>query len=311
MSADKDLAFGPGSFNLTEPEVGLADLASYKATLTLSFTGTQDGKAQRWSKTYSMLTTKEPADRQLTIEKAGDFPDPGQVFMAEAAGAAYERLGTAACMATVIDPGNSLGVQMEPAGFLMGVTGAEAAGSETVNGVAADHFTFDDRGVGLQDIAKATGEMWVATNGGYIVKYVLTIVGDADYFGTGIEGTLTLDYELTELNKPVSLTLPADCPAGMVNAPQLPDASNLQSVPGLQSYDTSSSVADAAAFYQKQILDLGWTLPSGPAINDTTAIMDFANGNQTMTVIITTGDTGTKVLIELGSSQVLVPTPSP
>jgi hypothetical protein len=41
------------------------------------------------------------------------------------------------------------------------------------------------------------------------------------------------------------------------------------------------------------------------------ALLDFTQGDQTMTVIITAGDAGTKVLIELGSSQVPVPTPTP
>jgi hypothetical protein len=311
VSVDGDLTFGPGSFNLTEPGVGLADLASYKATLTLSFAGTQDAKTQQWSQTYVMLTAREPAARQLTIERSGDLSDPGQVFMAEAAGAAYERLGTNACTATVIDPGNSLGALLEPAGFLIGVTGAEAVSSQTVNAVAADHYTFDERALGLQDIAKSTGELWVASQGGYLVKYVLTTVGNADYFGNGIEGTLTWDYELTDVNQPVAFALPADCPAGMVNAPQLPDASNVQNVPGLLTFDTSSSLADAAAFYQKQIPPLGWTLLGDPATNDTTALLDFTQGDQTMTVIITAGDAGTKVLIELGSSQAPVPTSTP
>lgn len=311
VPVEGDVAFGPGSFNLTEPGVGLADLASYKATLRLSFAGTRDGKNQQWSKTYVMLTTKEPAGRQLTIDKSGDNSDPNPVFMAEGGGAAYERRGENACIATVNDPGNSLSMRMEPAGFLNGVIGAEAGGNETVNTMAADHYTFDERAFGQLGIAQSTGEMWVATDGGYIVKYVLTTKGDANYFGEGIEGTLTWDYELTDVNQPVTLALPVDCPAGMVNAPQLPDASNVQNVPGLLTYDTASSSADAAAFYQGQMPGLGWTLVGDPVINDTTALLDFTQGDQTMTVIITAGDAGTKVLIELGSSQEPVPTSTP
>jgi hypothetical protein len=283
--------------------VGLADLASYTATLRLSFDGTQAGKAQQWSKTYVMLSAHEPVARQLIIEKSGDNSDPDPVFMAEAAGAAYERRGTNACNATVIDPANSLGKRMEPAGFLAGVIGAQAAGSETVNGVAADHYTFDERALGLLGIATSTGEMWVASKAGYLVKYVLTTKGDANYFGEGIVGTLTLDYELTGVNQPLAIQLPADCPAGMVNAPLLPNASNVQNVPGMLTYDTASSLADAAAFYQKQIPDLGWTLLGEPVIAESTALLDYAQADQKMTVIITAGDGGTKVRIVLGSSQ--------
>ena len=58
--------------------------------------------------------------------------------------------------------------------------------------------------------------MWVAANGGYVVKYVLTTSHDPDYFGEGVEGELSWDYELTNVNQPVTMELPADCPAGML-----------------------------------------------------------------------------------------------
>ncbi|HEX7540991.1 MAG TPA: hypothetical protein VF352_02575 [Anaerolineales bacterium] len=310
-SVEVNIDFGPGTYNFQDTKAGLSDLTSYKATLIMSFDGTQAGKTEQWSKTYVMLTTKEPAATQLTIEKTGSLANLDAVFMAEAAGAAYERRGTNTCNATVIDPGNSLRDRLEPAGFLNFVIGAEEAGVETVNNVAANHYTFDERAFGQLGLAKSTGELWVASEGGYIVKYVLTTKGDANYFGTGIEGSLTLDYELTDVNQPVTFALPADCPAGMVNAPQLPDAANVQNMPGLLTYDTASSLADVAAFYQAQIPNLGWMLLGAPTMADTTALMEFTQGDQTMTVIITAGDGGTTVQIVLGSSQVPVPAATP
>ena len=297
------LVFGPGAFIFPDTKAGLADLSSYQATLTLSFDGTEAGTAQHWSKAYVMLSSQQPAARQLTIEKTGDFPDLDAVFMAELDGAAYQRLGQNACDATIIDPANSLGELMEPAGFLTGVIGAEAAGSETVNGVAADHYTFDERAFGSLPPAQSTGELWVASQGGYIVKYLVTTKGNADYFGEGIEGTLSWDYELTNANQPLAIQLPSDCPPGLPNAPQLPDAANIQNVPGLLTYDTASSLADDAAFYQAQLPPLGWTLMGDPILTDTTALLDFTQSGKQLTIIITTGEAGTTVTIELGSAS--------
>ena len=161
--------------------------------------------------------------------------------------------------------GDSLAERLEPAGFLTGVIGAEAAGSETVNG-AADHYTFDERALGQLGLAKSTGELWVASNGGYIVRYKVATKGTAVYFGEGIEGTLTWDYELTGVNQPVAVELPKGCPAGMVNAPLLPGATAVRRVPGLLSYSTSTGLAAAAAFYQKQIPLLGWKLTGDPDV---------------------------------------------
>jgi hypothetical protein len=302
-SFETNIIFGSGPFYLTDTTAGLADLSSYKATLTLSFDGTKTNQPSKWSKTYVMLVSKEPAARQLTIEKTGDIADLSTVLMAEMDGADYERRGQESCLANAIVEGNSLGDQMEPAGFLAGVFGADTAGSETVNGVKADHYTFDERALGQTNLAKSTGDLWVASEGGYIVKYLLSTKATADYFGEGIEGTLTKVYELTDVNKPVTMELPADCPAGMVNAPKLPDASNILNMPSVLSYDTASSLADATAFYQKQIPDLGWKLLGTPDISDTSALLTFTQGDQEMTVIITAATEGTNVQIALDSAQ--------
>ena len=299
-----EVVYGPGSFNFPDTKKGLSDLVSYKASLTLSFDGTRDGKSQKWVKTYVMLNAKEPAAIQLTIEKTGDLTDLNPVFMAEVDGVDYERRGkNASCTANVIELGESLADRQEPASFLNFVIGTEQAGNETVNDVAANHYTFDERAFGQADITKSTGEMWVASDGGYIVKYLLTTNGNADYFGEGIEGTLTVDYELTDVNQSVTTTLPDDCPSGLVNVPMLPDASNILNIPGLMTYDTSTNLTDIAEFYQKQIPDLGWVPKEEPSITETTAMLDFTQGNKTMAIIITTGENGTNVHILLGSSH--------
>lgn len=296
---EANIVFGSGPFNLPETVAGLLDLSGYKATLTLAFDGTVAGQSKKWSKTYVMLAAKKPAARQLTIAKTGDLSDPSPVFMAEVDAAAYERRGENSCIANVIVAGNSLAKRFEPAGSLTGVIGADAAGSETVNGAAANHYKFDERALGLASLAKSQGELWVASNGGYLVKYLLTTKSGADYFGEGTEGTLTWDYELTNVNQPVSIKLPENCPAGMVNAPLLPGAANVESLPGLLTFDTSTSLADAAAFYQKQMPTLGWQLDGEPAIGDTAVLMDFTQGDQTLSVFISTDNGETSVDISL------------
>ena len=298
-SAESNVDFGPGAFNFPDTEAGLAGLSSYKATLILTFDGTESGQAQQLTKTYVMLAAKDPAVHQLTIEKTG----ADSVFMAEVNGAAYEQRGENACTATVLGEADSLTGRFEPARFLSGVIGAEEAGSETVNDVAANHYTFDERAFGQLDIAQSTGEMWIASDGGYIARYLLTTKGNADYFGEGIEGTLTWDYELTDINPLAAITLPDDCPAGLVNAPLLPDSSNVLNMPGILTYDTSTNLADAVAFYQSEIPNLGWELTGEPAITETNALLDFIQGDQTMAILITTGDTGTTVHVVLGDSQ--------
>lgn len=298
-----DLVFGPGAFNLLDTKAGLADLSSYKATLVLSFDGTRQEQSSQWSKTYVMQSAKQPAALQLLVEKTGDLSDLDAVFMAEMDGAFYQQRAGNACNANVIEAGNSLAERYEPAGFLTGVVGAEEAGSETVNNVAVDHYTFDERAFGQLGVAKSTGEMWVAHEGGYIVKYRVTTEGTADYFGEGIQGTLTWDYELTDINGSIPFELPADCPAGMLDVPQMPDATNILNMPGILTFDTASSLADVTAFYQEQIPNLGWLLLSEPAITETSALVEYQQDDRNLTVIIATEAGVTTVTLLLERAQ--------
>ena len=294
---DAQVVFGSGPFDMQTTEAGLEGLSSYTATLTVSFDGTRAGQPSTWSKTYVMLAMTTPAARQLTIQKSGDVADPAQVFMAEMNGAAYEKNAQDDCTAEVIATDDTLSQRLEPAGLLVGVVGADAGGSEAVNGTPADHYTFDENALGQTGRATSTGEMWVATDGGYLLKYLLTTKGKANYFGEGVEGTLGWDYELTGIGQPVTIALPDDCPAGILNVPQLPDASNVTNLPSVLRYETATSLADIADFYQQQIPTLGWVLGNDPTFTDTSMIVDFTQGTVTLTVTATTDNGVTTVQV--------------
>jgi len=303
------LVFGPGAFNLPDAAAHLADLDSYQATLKLSFAGSSGGKSQHWSKTYVMLSAKDPAARQVTVARSGDLPELAPIYIAEVAGVAYQVGGEQSCAAAVFKPDESPAQALEPAALLTGVIGADEAGADTVNGAQASHYTFDERALGLAGLAKAQGELWVAAESGYLVKYMLTTTGGADYFGPDTTGILTWDYELTQVGQPVDIQLPADCPAGRVTAPQLPDAANVQSLPGVLTYDSASSLAEAVTFYQDQLPPLGWVLTGDPVdtgalpIDQTTVILDFTQAQQTLTVILTAGPAGTQVRVAQADVQ--------
>ena len=113
---------------------------------------------------------------------------------------------------------------------------------------------------------------------------------DDDAAAVGVERELGVDERAMLLQQPL-------------DAPLLADATNVLNMPSVLSYDTASGLTDAAAFYQKQIPDLGWALIGEPDITDTVALLDFTQGDQKMSVIITVRDTGTNVQILLGKAQ--------
>lgn len=89
-------------------------------------------------------------------------------------------------------------------------------GEEEMSGVETNHFTFQISGIGQNSGSVATineGEYWLAIDGQYLVKYELELEvrsaaeGSADAEVT----TLKVEYDLTNINQPLNITLPEDC----------------------------------------------------------------------------------------------------
>ncbi len=85
-------------------------------------------------------------------------------------------------------------------------------GAETMNGIPANHFTFQVSGVGSAsgvDVIINQGEYWLAQDGQYLVRYSLVIeTRDAN-----TQETLHSEYliDLTSIDQPVSIAFPAGC----------------------------------------------------------------------------------------------------
>jgi hypothetical protein len=291
--------FGPGPFNLMDPTIGLIDLSSYKATLVMSYQGTQSGQPTQWSHTYVMLVSRENSAAQISFEAAGG--DPAPFLKTEINKVDYSIDADKNCAASPIEPGNSLSAEWEPAGFLSALIGAEAAGSEISNGVASYKYTFDERALGEPGFTQSTGQIWVAADKGYVVRYQLTTTAGADYFGDGNEGTLTSEYNLTDVNQPVSIALPASCPDGaLVDAPLMPSAQGVLRFPGVTIYSTAGSIQEVLTFYQEQLPSLGWESAGDPVVDEAMGTAVFTKGDQQLTVIVTPSGNLVEVRLVMG-----------
>lgn len=288
--SQRSLTFGPGTLVYTDTRAGLAALPGYKAVLNMRFDGTEGGAPTQWSRAYTMLAAQAPQGRQWTVETTQAASAPQVDFFAEWHGLDYERPQDRTCTAMPIQEGDTLTDRFELAAFLTPVIGAEAVGTDIVNGVQADHFTFDGSAFAQQGTTRSTGELWIAADGGYVVSYLLTTQAGPDFFGEGIEGTLTTDYQLTDPGMPVVIQLPEDCPPGLVDAPLLADASNVMNLGGVLSYDSSVSVQDAAAFYRQELITLGWKQAAEPALADSGGTLVYTRNGQKLTLIFSTAE---------------------
>jgi hypothetical protein len=136
----------------------------------------------------------------------------------------------------------------------------------------------------------------VAANGGYILKYTLSTSGGDTAFGDGIEGTLTQEYLLTEINATVLPALPEGC---QLNVPVMADATNVIHSGYWLAFTTSASVADTSAFYHSQLPSYGWTLSLGQGTGEQNSFTEYTQGDQTIGVSISAGAEGTEVNVVL------------
>lgn len=185
---------------------------------------------------------------------------------------------------------------------------------ETINGIAAKMCTFDD--ADLQDSSdaeydKAEGKVWLAEDGGYVVKYEVDIEGfkpsetdqaGVDQAGLFDFGDISISYELLEVNTDITIELPAeaqeaegldfgdlmedDAPVEP-DVPVLDDAEDLFSVSGITTYVSASSIEDAVEFYRQSLPDEGWSEDAESAlITDDTTILSFEKDGTTLTLTI-------------------------
>jgi hypothetical protein len=157
-----DLELGPGPLDFTEMQTGLDTRSGYKATLTITYNGTEDGAASQWSSTYVMLRSTWPEAWQWTADHGGRVASEWQ---AARSGMVYGLHEDGACFGLVPDEANPY-VRPEPVDELAGVLGAEAGSHDSINGIEADGYTFDERALGEEGVAESTGELWLASDGG-------------------------------------------------------------------------------------------------------------------------------------------------
>jgi hypothetical protein len=77
-----------------------------------------------------------------------------------------------------------------------------------VNGIPCKHYSYDINNLQADaGMSSAEGDIWVAKDGGYVVR--LTMKGQGTYYGTYTSsGSLDLVYDLYDLNVPISIRPP-------------------------------------------------------------------------------------------------------
>lgn len=212
---------GTTAGTLTTPILtGLASLNSYQWQMSATTVGPTD--ADRSAETASGASDSAAELRYVkntSTESSADYPEPdtssSETWTTADSTCEFdgEEYTTESANPFTADMGDVLTGVFDiviPAG------NATKVGTETIAGVQADHYTFTIEGLGAgsgTQVDQNTGELWVAVDGGYLLKYqVTTSLRSTPADGSAIETySLALTLELTSVNQPVGITVPAGC----------------------------------------------------------------------------------------------------
>ncbi len=239
--------------NLPDPATGLSALSGYRQHLRMTVAGKVKG--EDYQSEQSLERQVNGADEAALINQTSTGSDGLYLFIARLGDYRYvQQAQGAACRTEPVQPDRI--ENLNPALRLPPVFGLKDAGRETLSGQPAWHYTFNAAAVPQQagKQGKASGDLWVAEENGVVLKYELTIELDEPDF----VGTRAWHYELTAVDEDAAIDLPDSCQPVLVDLPMLPDAIEIQNMPGFQRYKAGISRVSAVRFFYDQLTADGW-----------------------------------------------------
>ncbi len=306
----------PGGFStntgnlLPDPSTGLARLQSYHAVYNLTLQGTIDGKPfdRQSHMEYSFITESKDEEIVWQEQSAGNVATFLHSIRVGNAVYSLSQDGQECWGEYVDQPSEAMAA---PTSLLLPVSDANQVGSETVNGVAAQHYHFDQTGL-LSTEQGASGEVWIAQQGGYVVKYTLSIPGPTTPTGKGTETTETVNYELEEVNSFTQISLPAGCVPVLVDFPAMADAQDIYRGSGYMDYTSPSNLVQVIDYYNQALPPLGWTAAESPFDSDQTEsqALEYTQGDQDLTILLDSSSGSLEVSVILNKSALAVRPPT-
>lgn len=295
------------SLDLADEETSLKGLKSYKSTWSFEWTGKKDGQDQ----TVKWLTAESyTADPLATYSKfeTSDSLEPSQGGVMEfyqIGSKSYmvsEQDGKPQCTAFSSADSTPTSSMLDRSAF-GSISNGKLVGEETVNGIRTKHYQYDEKATGMNLYTKLTGDVWVAVDGGYVVKDV------ADWEGNLLGllgGSSTTDVgkgrwtrEVTEINQPFEITAPEGCDNPAEALPMMADATEETSFGAMTTYKTASKLADVLKFYQDEMGKAGWKAEGDGMTTGEFATLAFTRDGKKANIVLTRDGDNTAVMITM------------
>jgi hypothetical protein len=301
----------PGTW-ISDSFAKIGALAHYRADVTISIKATASGETVDQTEKYSLAVWSAEKAEFESVDSIGEDGQEILLTVGTVDKAGYVLLGGNSGCQTFWDEAN---IRIDPGDlsrYLYAVKPGASTGDETIGGIAAHVYSVNSDYLSFKDV-KASGKVWIAANGGYLVKYHIELSGGGTLFGEGATGIRTVDYELSDVNSGAPVAYPGDCLPVLTDIPATDDAQDVVRMPGSLRYLSASTPDTVQAFYEKFFTAKSWSELNAVALPDGEKDLLFTepatDRQATLMLQPQTGGTGVRVLTAGGASAP-VPTPT-
>jgi hypothetical protein len=297
-------------FSVDNLDKNLNKLKSYREHVVYTFEG-KDAKGNSSKGGLDLLQEVVVAsnEQHIKMTRSGSR-DAGKAYETFQVGGSmyiYNNTGGADSSCTSFssssNPSTDPTAMYSPRDFLGSLQNAKLVNKgENVNSIVADRYAASDKDLAMGLFTSAKADIWVAQDGGWVVKYVGEATGKSPLLGANTEGKITWDYNVEDANKIEKIALPPKCaaskPAEDIPVPDnVTDKGNLGNMVTFKSPD---DIAKITEFYRTKLTAQGWKEAEGGL----EGMMSFSKDNRTLTILISKeGSGGANVVITDATTQ--------
>jgi predicted small lipoprotein YifL len=287
------------ALSLDSRDTGLDALTSYRLTWRAEWKSTDQGKEEQGAWDWTEEYTSDPKAHHLSMSTP-DSNDPAKTSAFEIwqiGDTSYMKNGEdQACVSFSTDGAeNDIQKGTFNPSMLGSIEDAKYLGRETINGIPTKHYKYNSKSGMLTALGDVSGETWVATDGGYVVKDTVTWKGGGGFFGLGSDtatGEGSWTWELSDVNQPIEIKPPEGCGGEELDLPMMPVTKEKSRFGDMISYKTVGTLAEAGQFYKDELAAAGWTPEGEPTEMGELVMLNYIKDERKLSVMIsgTEGD---------------------
>ena len=281
---------GSGNNLIKDATTGLKTLQSYHVSFSQDLNGDLAGKP--YEKHMQLELTKATGQVDFSRQLDGT-EDPASFFrVISRDNANYQWFSQdGGCAGEAGKAEES--VVLEPASLLPALKSPKLLGTEDVNGLSARHYEFTQADMAIAEPKpEVSGEVWIAENGGFVVKFQMSVSTPAKPDKEGLSVSQEWDYEISQVNTIQEIDMPEGCMEVPLDIPVMADAQEVKRSSGLVSYSTGVTAAEVVQFYEDKLAGLGWTSTGPTPANDAKLPLSIIieKGEERLSLTISPGD---------------------